>query len=142
MKKSTIQVIATVVVGTAMFLPAVIAATKDKLPSDQQKSINLDMIYMPAKGNGVCNDQQGARNSCMATVRITDANGGKRDGFGVFVGNDLIATDYGLVTGQGDGYAVKPDDGHTYTIYLSDGTERAAKPWAFVPGAVAVLRMQ
>jgi len=142
MKKSTIQVIATVVVGTAMFLPAVIAATKDKLPSDQQKSINLDMIYMPAKGNGVCNDQQGARNSCMATVRITDVNGGKRSGFGVFIGNDLIATNIDLVTVHGDGHLVKSDDGHTYTIHLSDGTERAAKPWAFVPGAVAVLRMQ
>jgi hypothetical protein len=110
--------------------------------SNQQKSINLDMIYMPARGNGVCNDQQGARNSCMATVRITNVNGGKREGFGVFVGNDLIATDYEIVTRHADGYAVKPDDGHTYTVYLSDGTERAAKPWAFVPGAVAVLRMQ
>jgi len=142
MKKSTIQKIAIVVVGTAMFLPSVIAATKGKPPSDQQKNINLDMIYMPAKGNGVCNDQQGARNSCMATVRITNANGGKREGFGVFVGNDLIATDYELVTRHADGHAVKADDGHTYTVYLSDGTERAAKPWAFVPGAVAVLRMQ
>ncbi len=142
MKKTTISIIAAVVISTAVFLPSVIAAAKDKQQNAQPKSVNLDMIYMPAKGNGVCNGQQGTSDSCMASVRITDANGGKREAFGVFVGNDLIATDYDLVTVQSDGYAVKPGDGHTYTIVLSDGTTRAAQPWAFVPGTVAVLRMQ
>lgn len=106
------------------------------------EGINLDMIYMPPKDNGICNDAQGAANSCMVDVVVTYADGVKRKGFGVLVGHDLIATDYELVTGHGESHAVKPGDSHTYTVALSNGTTRQAKPWAFVPGTVAVLRMQ
>jgi len=142
MKKITIQLFATAIIGTVAFLPAINAATKDQQPAEEANGINLDMIYMPGKGNGVCNDENGAKNSCMVDVIVTDANGGIRSGFGVFVGNGLITTNYDLVTGiQANGFAVKPGDGHTYTVTLGDGTKREARPWAFVPGTVAVLRM-
>lgn len=152
MKQTTLKTIRTAVLAgvcsAIVFVPLAFAAAKiDKQASVPTQSarangINSEMIYMPGKGNGVCNDQQGARDSCMADVRVTYADGVKREGFGVFIGHNLIATDYELVTGRGDGHAVKPDDGHTYTVALGDGTTRKAKPWAFVPGAVAVLQMQ
>ena len=135
------------VCSAILFGPLAVAAAQIDKPASaptqaRANGINPNMIYMPAKGNGICNDQQGARDSCMADVRVTYADGVKREGFGVFIGHNLIATNYELVTGHGDGHAVKPDDGHTYTVALSDGTTRKAKPWAFVPGTVAVLQMQ
>ena len=107
---------------------------------DKAEGVNLDMIFMPGKGNGVCNDDQGKRDSCMADVVVTFADGVKRTGFGVFVGHNLIATNYALTTGHDD-HAAKPGDGHSFTIALSDGTTRKAVPWAIVPGTVTVLRM-
>lgn len=123
-----------------IFAPAK-TATADQV-SARPEGMNMDMIYMPAKGNGVCDSEQGKRNSCMVEVVVNYADGIARKAFGVYVGHDLIATDYELVTGHGDSYAVKPGDGHAYTIALSDGTTRKALPWAFVPGSIAVLRMQ
>jgi len=108
---------------------------------DKAEGVNPDMIYMPGKGNGVCNENQGKRDSCMADVVVTFADGVKRTGFGVFVGHNLIATNYELTTSHGD-HAAKPGDGHSYTIALSDGTTRMAVAWAIVPGSVTVLRMQ
>lgn len=104
--------------------------------------VNLDMIYMPGQGNGVCSADQGKRDSCMVDVVVTYGDGVKRTDFGVFIGHNLIATNYELVSGHDDGHAVKPDDGHVFTVALSDGTTRKALPWALVPGTVAVLRMQ
>lgn len=134
-------VIAAAISATVGTVGLAVAGSQQKAGA-RPEGINADMIYMPAKGNGVCNAVQGKRDSCMADVVVNYADGVKRSGFGVFVGQDLIATDYELVTGHGDSHAVKPNDGHTYTVALSDGTTRKAVPWAFVPGSVAVLRMQ
>lgn len=123
----------------AIFAPAK-TASADQV-SARPEGVNLDMIYMPNKGNGVCAADQGKRDSCMVDVVVTYADGVTRKAFGVYVGRDLIATNYELATGRGDSYAVKPDDGHAYTVALSDGTTRKALPWAFVPGSVAVLQM-
>lgn len=123
-----------------IFAPAKTASTDQA--SARPEGVNLDMIYMPSKGNGVCTADQGKRDSCMVDVVVTYADGVTRKEFGVYVGRDLIATNYELVTGHGDSHAVKPGDGHAYTVALSDGTTRKALPWAFVPGSVAVLRMQ
>ena len=123
-----------------IFAPAKTASADQA--SARPEGVNLDMIYMPSKGNGVCTADQGKRDSCMVDVVVTYADGVTRKEFGVYVGRDLIATNYELVTGHGDSHAVKPGDGHAYTVALSDGTTRKALPWAFVPGSVAVLRMQ
>jgi hypothetical protein len=131
-------VIAAAISATVGIVGLAVAGSQQK--DSTRKQINADMIYMPANGNGVCNVIQGTSNSCMVDVVVTYADGVKRSGFGVFVGNNLIATDYELVTGHGDSHAVKPKDGHTYTVVLSDGTTHKAEPWAFVPGSVAVLQ--
>ncbi|PXX73681.1 hypothetical protein [Rivihabitans pingtungensis] len=113
-----------------------------KTVNARPEGVNLDMIYMPSKGNKICTADQGQRDSCMVDVVVTYADGVTRKEFGVYVGRDLIVTNYELVTGHGDTHAVKPGDGHAYTVALGDGTTRKALPWAFVPGSVAVLRMQ
>ena len=154
MKETIKAAIITAVLSATMFVPVGLAVAGTprifapaKTASAGQASarpegVNLDMIYMPSKGNRVCSADQGKRDSCMVDVVVTYADGVTRKAFGVYVGHDLIATNYELVTGHGNNHAVKSDDGHAYTVALSDGTTRKALPWAFVPGSVAVLRMQ
>jgi len=147
MKKTAIKGIVVAAIGISagaalLVSTMAISATPTPTKAAQEVAINLNMIYMPGKGNGVCNEAQGAKDSCMATVAVVYGDGVKREDFGVFIGNDLIATNIGLVTGRSDGHAVKPGDKSSYTIVFSDGSTRKAVPWAFVPGNVAVLKMK